>query len=395
MSFTVQVGWLIHILQRERDISVLYLTSVGSQTKTFLKDLWQSTDAELDRLADWPAIVDKIKRKEFENKEAFKAYLEEHRRHLDINNSLHGEIPFYTRPMRVFMDWLTDSIKKSEHSGLWKTLIAYQKLIACKVETGVERALGELFFSNRGFASHDDFLWYNKEYNAFRAYFQLAQYYSHLVTPLVSTATDGNGDREVVESIRVFRHLILYQNVSQASVQYGPWWFANMTEYLEVLLKNQRDLADLIFHQINHSMRRTDTNVAFSCVMMTVALVMFPLLLRSVVKYTLNIEKHAVNLAKKMEELNNEKRKTDWLLYRMLPVSVADRLKNQEEVIAEYYKEVTIMFSGVAGFNRIAAELKPLEIVNLLQTLYTLLDSRIELYNVYKVAGLPHYYSKL
>ncbi|XP_064642006.1 uncharacterized protein LOC135496574 [Lineus longissimus] len=385
--FTVQVGWLIHLLQRERDMSVVYLTSTaGEDTKNLLSELWVSTDSELVGLPDWPVNVDHQKRQEFENKASFKAHLDHHREMLRVNSaSLHDEILFYTSPMRIFMKWLTDSLKKSEHGTLWKTLIAYQKLISCKIEAGIERALGELFFSSAGFQSRSDFLWYNKEYNAYKAYFQLAQHYSSLVTPVVNTRTNTTSGQNVVESITEMRNIILRQQIHNTTLNKGKWWFSNMTEFQQVLLTIQSDLANLIFNQINEYISETDTNVAISCVMMALAIFMFPLLLRSVLRMTADIERYAMVLADKTKDLNHEKRRTDDLLHQMLPKAVAERLKNMENFNAEYYKEVTILFSGIVGFNRISAELEPIQIVTLLGSLFRTLDEKIEGHEVYKV----------
>ncbi|XP_064641973.1 uncharacterized protein LOC135496543 [Lineus longissimus] len=394
VHFTVQVGWLIHLLQRERDMSVVYLSNnMGANTQTLLSELWSSTDKELEDLPDWPVNVDKEKgRAEFENKKAFKKHLDEHRSNLRINTaSLNGEIVFYTSPMRIFMNWLTDSLKKSEHGTLWKTLVAYQKIILCKIEAGVERALGELYFSNHGFLNRAEFVWYIKEHNAYKAYFQLAQQYSTLVTPVLQSRTNTTTGQNVIDSISSMRELIFYQRISEANTG-KKWWFSNMTAYQEVLLTIQTDLASLIFNQINEYTSETDTNVAISCVMMGLAICMFPLLLRSVRQTTGDMQRYAIILADKTKDLNREKRRTDQLLYQMLPRPVADQLKNDESVNAEYYKEVSIMFSGIVGFNSISAELAPIDIVSLLGSLYTTLDEVLERHDVYKVETIGDTY---
>ena len=373
-------------------MSVVYLSTITGDTKALLADLWHSTDSELSHLPDWLANVDRNKREEFENKESFKAHLDRHRVNLRVDASLHDEILFYTQPMRVFMNWLTDSIKRSGHGKLWKTLIAYQKLIACKIDAGVERALGELFYSNEGFHSRDDFLWYNKEYHAFMAYFQLAQNYSHLVTPVVTTRTSSVSGQNVFERIEEFRKVIRYQNVTNSTIKMGEYWFSNMTEYLEVLLTIQRDLAKLIFNQINEYIYDTDTNVAASCTMMALALAMIPPLLKSVIKTTGDIQKYALILNEKTKELKVEKQRTDTLLYQMLPKTVADRLKAQKSVEADYYSEVSVLFCGMVGFNLMTSELVPEQIVDLLGKLFRMFDEKIELHNVYKVETIGDKY---
>jgi class 3 adenylate cyclase len=60
--------------------------------------------------------------------------------------------------------------------------------------------------------------------------------------------------------------------------------------------------------------------------------------------------------------LNKEKRRTDTLLYQMLPKSVAERLKCNEQVDAEHYDQSTIFFSDIVGFTKISSSSSPLQV---------------------------------
>nr|XP_006811144.1 PREDICTED: atrial natriuretic peptide receptor 1-like [Saccoglossus kowalevskii] len=108
------------------------------------------------------------------------------------------------------------------------------------------------------------------------------------------------------------------------------------------------------------------------------------------------MEKYANNLEDIVEErtrmLMEEKKKTDKLLYSMLPRSVADQLKLGRRVDAELYDQVTIFFSDIVGFTQLGAESTPLQVVDFLNDLYTMFDDTIVHFDVYKIETIGDAY---
>lgn len=104
------------------------------------------------------------------------------------------------------------------------------------------------------------------------------------------------------------------------------------------------------------------------------------------------LEETSNNLRKLEAKLVEDKKKTDELLHSILPKEVAAKLRLDQPVDAENYKLVTILFSDIVGFTALCSNDKvvPMDIVRMLNKLYTYFDMLSGLNDVYKVCNLVY-----
>ncbi|XP_069119484.1 uncharacterized protein [Argopecten irradians] len=387
-----ELGTFLRYFQRERDMSTLYASRIGPDTKGRLLRRYIDTDGALANLSSWPVSVNN-KRPEFQTKEAFTAYLAKHRYELDIIMlTTRGEILFYSDCIDVFIKWLYEAISVASSESIWKSLVAYQEIIVTSENIGRERGYGVTFYALGYFRNREEYLMFLESQDIANVTFRFATQLSEIAFEIYDTSL--NDHPMIFESIRSMRNEIRSNVTSAAdgSLTMADSWDRNMTFYQDVIRDIQLTIASEIDAILEENSGKSIRNITIFSFIFGAFLLICPLLVFGVYSLTSQIQKYSISIATRTQALKQEKNCTDTLLYQMLPKSVAERLKRSEEVVAETFQHSTLFFGDIVGFTQISSNSSPLQVVNMLNKLFSCFDKRIEEHDVYKVETIGDAY---
>jgi class 3 adenylate cyclase len=117
-----------------------------------------------------------------------------------------------------------------------------------------------------------------------------------------------------------------------------------------------------------------------------------PILLKARVYSSLEKKRLRDLEEERLREIMLEKEKTEKLMLNILPKSIAEMLKEKEQVIAGSYPNTTILFSDIVNFSGMSAKMSAEDLVVLLNDLFTRFDVRGEALGIEKIKTIGDAY---
>jgi predicted ATPase/class 3 adenylate cyclase len=97
-------------------------------------------------------------------------------------------------------------------------------------------------------------------------------------------------------------------------------------------------------------------------------------------------------VAERTQELAQEKAKSERLLLNILPQSIAERLKQNQQVIADGFADVTVLFSDIVGFSQLASVISPQTLVDFLNKVFSVFDQLCDRHGLEKIKTIGDAY---
>ncbi|XP_042887708.1 uncharacterized protein LOC122263374 [Penaeus japonicus] len=429
------LGNVTEALQSERAEIAFYLFTNGSIIRRNLSEHFAYTNSLIENLI-WPSF--RIDDQLFQNKILFRIRLDDFRDKItkfDTPN-IEAGIAFYNRANYIFLDQLTREIKEKDASGVWRPLLAYKNMIRAIEHLGISMVFGEQYFgrgdldqsSYIAFVTNDalgqDFLnasqnfafWIGTRYQALQKDYP---WYSNITRRRLEILGREKIQPDFEKATEYFYAMLGYLDALQ-KVQYEirfvstegkpkftSLWFilvfnaspfdAVATE-LETLNHTPLDASvshldrKTIEQTIVREVQASNSHVVIGIALLAVVLIISPVIIILVRMITRTLQAFSETLLHKTHELRFEKKRSDKLLYQMLPSSVAQQLRIHKTVAAETYSAITIYFSDIVGFSEMANQSTPMQVISLMNVLYKMFDSRIDCYDVYKIETIGDAY---
>ena len=91
-------------------------------------------------------------------------------------------------------------------------------------------------------------------------------------------------------------------------------------------------------------------------------------------------------------QLTQEQEKSERLLRNVLPQEIAERLKSEPQTIAEGFDAVTVLFADIVGFTEMSARSSPIEVVRLLNEVFSAFDKLADEHGLEKIKTIGDAY---
>ena len=109
-------------------------------------------------------------------------------------------------------------------------------------------------------------------------------------------------------------------------------------------------------------------------------------------KRTKTVTRQKEQIEKQNKKIELEKQKAEELLLNILPAETAEELKNKGKARTRQYRMVTVMFTDIKDFTKIAETMKPVDLVKSLDSLFIKFDKIIEKHQIEKIKTMGDAY---
>jgi len=397
------IASLVAHLQQERSEAVLTMMSNAASvsiediqnTGININQRYEVTDNAIESIKEWRSPPGE---KIFQSKLRFQIRLDDFRKRIVLNEntssvdlSVEDVMQFYNYATRVLLDDLSNIIRSSNGSSTWRHLISYKNMLRAIENIGVEMSLGLRFYA-RSELSRVNFAKFIEHQKLSIEYMKQAETF---VSDLREEMDKIRNSSDFVRFTRTFTELskvkmVNFTNLAEKKLRIFEYFESSvrlMNKLREILKDIRKDLKDIM----NQEIRSVNNDFAMTMVILTIILLVSPFILMLMRNAMRAVQILSNALKSKYGDLRKEKKRSEKLLYKMLPPVVADAVKSKKKT-SWLFESATVFFSEIDEFKELTRACQPLQLFELLNILYKIFDEQIDNYNVYKVETINDSY---
>jgi len=129
--------------------------------------------------------------------------------------------------------------------------------------------------------------------------------------------------------------------------------------------------------------------LVYSLILLSIAFLLYKWRLLSLKKVEYKMEER---IRERMKAVLSEKEKSDKLVADLFPKGTAEELKSQGRAKSRKFEMVTVLFSDIQGFTKIAEEMNPEILIDELDRFFFHFDSVVDKYNIEKIKTIGDAY---
>ncbi|KAK2169344.1 hypothetical protein LSH36_11g13072 [Paralvinella palmiformis] len=395
LDFSIDLTHVVHALQKERDTSVVYAARNDNIIQTLSRQ-YAITDKVISgfsRVRGWKIMTSHYMF--LSSADSLESHLKNHRLRVSKNRTPRGELQFYGEVIDALMNWFPKSLPTASVGSVWKMFVSLNEVIKCKNMFSLERAFGSLYFINGGFTAVDDYFDYERVQDIAINSLITSTEYSKVAKTVFTEKISGTS--KMAFSVRIMRNQITSDpfgkvNNLQPSIDKFQWWYNNVTLHIDQLLDMRQKICTAILKTLDTNEDIDETFLICISFLFGVMVSSYPVVVMFLYSVTTGLHRYIILMGNRTKIMRKEQAGVDNLLYAIIPKSIAAQLKKSKNIVAECYEEATVFFSDIVDYTGICSKSRTIEIVYMLDDIYSCFDEVIRSHDVYKVTTIGDSY---
>lgn len=193
----------------------------------------------------------------------------------------------------------------------------------------------------------------------------------------------GSSKLDATKRAETLKYLDDYESVAQEIVKLNEQILSKIRNNVDVdAAKVSKNLLGVVNAEVKRGRSAIDRKIWIATTLLIVAVLVALSLAGAVAR----------QFASALKALAMEQIKSERLLLNILPSPIAQQLKREERTIADSFAEVTVMFADIVGFTQLAAETEPIELVEILNVIFSEFDQLTEEHGLEKIKTIGDAY---